>query len=215
MRSCSGHSGHGVCGARSSGGSGMISNWWTEAAFWRWQVPRQSAPVSPPPMITTRLPVAEHGRLAVDPVARAEPVLLRQKIHGEVDAVQLAAGNVQIARMLGAAGQQNGVELRAKVFHRDVAADVRVGPEHDAFRYHLLQAAVQELLFQLEIGNAVAQQAAGAVRLFEDGDRSGRRGPAVARRPGPPDRSRPRRRACRCAAAAARAGSSLHERRAR
>jgi hypothetical protein len=59
VRSCSGHSGQGVLGARSSGGMGMISNWWMDFACCRWQVPRQSAPVSPPPMITTRLPVAK------------------------------------------------------------------------------------------------------------------------------------------------------------
>ena len=50
-----GHWGHGLSGARSSGGRGNSSNWWTDTAPWRWTVPRQSAPVSPPPMITTRL----------------------------------------------------------------------------------------------------------------------------------------------------------------
>ncbi len=37
--------------SRVPGGSGMISSWVTEAAPWRWTVPTQSAPVSPPPMI--------------------------------------------------------------------------------------------------------------------------------------------------------------------
>src|SRR5438552_359481 len=50
------HVGHGLVGARESGGRGRISNWWIDAAPWRCAVPRQSAPVSPPPMITTRLP---------------------------------------------------------------------------------------------------------------------------------------------------------------
>ena len=47
--------------AGSSGGRGMISNWWTDAAPWRCAVPRQSAPVSPPPMMTTCLPSAVIG----------------------------------------------------------------------------------------------------------------------------------------------------------
>ena len=56
-----GHSGHGLSASRSLGGSAMISSWWTERAPWRCAVPRQSAPVSPPPMITTRFPSAEIG----------------------------------------------------------------------------------------------------------------------------------------------------------
>jgi hypothetical protein len=38
----------------------MISNWCTLAAPCRWAVPRQSAPVSPP-MMMTRLPLAVIG----------------------------------------------------------------------------------------------------------------------------------------------------------
>ncbi|COZ73740.1 Uncharacterised protein [Mycobacterium tuberculosis] len=47
--------------ARASGGRGMISNWCTAIAPWRCTVPRQSAPVSPPPMMTTFLPFAVIG----------------------------------------------------------------------------------------------------------------------------------------------------------
>ncbi len=42
-------------------------------------------------------------------------------------------GTVQIARLLGAAGQQDGVELAPQVFDRHVHADVRVGHELHAF----------------------------------------------------------------------------------
>ena len=61
-RSCIGHSGQGVAGERSSGGFGSSSNWVTEIGPWRCVVPRQSAPVSPPPMITTCLPAAIAAR---------------------------------------------------------------------------------------------------------------------------------------------------------
>ena len=40
--------------------------------------------------------------------------------------------------------------------------------ELDALGRHLLQAAVDDPLFQLEVGDAVAQQAADAVVLLED-----------------------------------------------
>jgi len=42
-----------------SGGLGRISTCVTEAAPWRFEVPTQSEPVSPPPITTTRLPLAE------------------------------------------------------------------------------------------------------------------------------------------------------------
>ena len=42
--------------------------------------------------------------------------------------------------------------------------------EGDALGAHLLEAAVEDVLLQLEVGNAVAQQAADAVVLLEDGD---------------------------------------------
>ena len=57
-RSCIGHRGHGVEGERVSGGFGSSSNCVTDAAPCRWLVPTQSAPVSPPPMMITCLPVA-------------------------------------------------------------------------------------------------------------------------------------------------------------
>ena len=44
--------------SRFSGGCGMISSWVTEAAPWRFEVPTQSEPVSPPPITTTCLPLA-------------------------------------------------------------------------------------------------------------------------------------------------------------
>ena len=47
---------------------------------------------------------------------------------------------------------------------------MRVGLEDDAFGLHLLDAAVDDVLFKLEVGNAVAEKAADAVGFFEDGD---------------------------------------------
>jgi len=53
--------GQGWCAGRSSLGRGMISSWVTEAAPCRSAVPRQSAPVSPPPMTMTCYPAALIG----------------------------------------------------------------------------------------------------------------------------------------------------------
>ena len=72
--------------------------------------------------------------------------------------------------MLGAARQQDRVEFAPQIFHRDIAAHVRVGLELHAFTAHLLQTAVDQVLLHLEIRDAVTQQTADAVVLFEDRD---------------------------------------------
>ena len=48
-------------------------------------------------------------------IAFADLIRLRQEIHREMDALQLAARNFQIARLLGAARQQDGVEIALQI----------------------------------------------------------------------------------------------------
>ncbi len=103
-------------------------------------------------------------------VAFVAAILLRQKLHGEVNALELAAGNRQVARLLGAAAEQDRVVLSGERLDGNVDADMRVGQEGDALGAHLLDAAIDDVLFQLEVRNAVAQQAADAVVLLVDGD---------------------------------------------
>ena len=103
-------------------------------------------------------------------IAFAAAVLLRQKFHGEVNALQFASGDAQVARAFGAAAEQERVEVAAQVVDRDVLTDVGAGHELDAFGGELLDAAVHQMLLELEVGNAVAQQAPDAVGLFENGD---------------------------------------------
>ena len=102
--------------------------------------------------------------------ARQAAVLLRQEIHGEMDALELAAGHGQVARLFGAAGQHHRVIVLEQHFGRDVDADMRAVMEYDAFRLHLFDAAVDVMLFHLEIGNAVAQQPAGLSPSLVDMD---------------------------------------------
>jgi hypothetical protein len=102
-------------------------------------------------------------RLATDP-----PVLLRQKIHREMNAGEVAAGDGQIARLFGSARQHHRVVELQQVLRRKIDAHMDAVAKHHAFRLHLLQAAIDMGLFHLEIGNAVAQQAAGTRVLFKD-----------------------------------------------
>ena len=146
----------------------MISNWWIDAAPWRIAVPRQSAPVSPPPMITTCLPCGGDRRLVE--VALLHPVGPRQVLHRLVDAVELAtrvpAGRATPSRRPRARPRRTVLQ----VVDRHVLADVRVRPELRALGFHLVDAAVEVTLLHLELGNAVAQQAADAVGALEHRD---------------------------------------------
>ena len=54
---------------------------------------------------------------------------------------------------------------------RHVHADVGVAAELDPFGFHLLDAAPDLVFLELEVGNAVHQQAARTIGPLEDGDR--------------------------------------------
>ena len=85
-----------------------------------------------------------------------------------MDAVELAAGDRQVAPGGRAAGQHHRVELGAQLVRGDVDTDVDAGAEFGALGPHLVQAAIQVALFHLELGNAVAQQPADPVGALED-----------------------------------------------
>ena len=80
-------------------------------------------------------------------------------------------GTRQVARRLRPARQHHRVVIGQQLVDRDVDADLDAGAERDAFGLHLRDAAVDQVLFHLEVGNAVAQQAADAVVLLEQGHR--------------------------------------------
>ena len=69
--------------ARDSGGREQLELPDASRALTMTAVPRQSAPVSPPPMMMTCLPSAE---MTGTSVAFALPVLQRQVVHREMDA---------------------------------------------------------------------------------------------------------------------------------
>ena len=71
--------------------------------------------------------------LVFDFVAEVDLVRLREEIHRGIDALELAAGDGQIARLGRAAAEDDRVEIAAKVFDLHVLADVGVGDELDAF----------------------------------------------------------------------------------
>ena len=71
---------------------------------------------------------------------------------------------------LGAAGQRDGIVVLHQLLGGQVDADVRVVMEGDAFGLHLLDADVDDALLHLEVGDAVAHQAAGLGVFLVDVD---------------------------------------------
>ncbi len=56
------------------------------------------------------LPSGKNGDGWVDGIACVAAILLRQKLHRVMDAFQLTARNLEVARMLGAAAEQDRVD---------------------------------------------------------------------------------------------------------
>src|SRR5947199_308159 len=102
-------------------------------------------------------------------IALAPLVLEHQVLHREVDAGELASGDREIARPAGPTGQDERIEVAAERLDRHVHADVRARLETHAALLHELEPAVDEALLHLELGNAVAQEAADPVVTLEDG----------------------------------------------
>src|SRR5262249_42003532 len=98
------------------------------------------------------------------------PVLLRQEVHGEVDAGEFAPRDRQVAPLLGAARQHDPAGGLGPAGGRYVDADVAVVMERHAFGFHLRDAAEDDALLHLEVGNAVGQEPAGLGELLVDVD---------------------------------------------
>ena len=156
--------------AGSSGGRGMISNWWTD-----------------------RGALAVRGAEAVGAgVAAADDddVLALGGDRGGSERspswTRLAHGRYSMAWWMPSSSRPGMGRSRpavappasttaskslAQLVGGDVDADVDAGAELGALGRHLLEAAVEVALLHLELGDAVAQQTADAVGALEHGDR--------------------------------------------
>ena len=103
-------------------------------------------------------------------VAGVAFVLLGEELHRQPHAGQLGAGNVERAGFLRPARQHDGVEIVLERLEADFDANLARSAELDAFRLHLHRAAVDVVLLQLEVGDAVTEQSADPVALLEHRD---------------------------------------------
>src|SRR5690606_356951 len=104
----------------------------------------------------------------LDVLAADAPVLLHEIGHGVVDADKLGAGDARRPRLFRAAAVEHGVVFAEEFGHGLVHADIDAAEEGDALALHLLDATVDIALLDLEIGDAVAHQPAGAALALID-----------------------------------------------
>ena len=105
-----------------------------------------------------------------DVVPLAAPVLEREELHREVDALELPPGDGQVARLARAPGQEQRVVILAETLGIDV--DPHVGPGHELHPLgpHLVEAPVERALLHLELGDPVPEEPADPVGALEHGD---------------------------------------------
>src|SRR5262249_4904004 len=158
---------HGWAGGRCSGGLGMISSWVTDAAPWRSTVPRQSAPVSPPPMITTCRPHAEiAGSPAPSVTARFDSG--KYSIAWWMPA-RPAPGTGRGGGTPAPAGEHDGTVVAAQLGGADIDACLHRAFEGRAFMAHLIKPTVKPPLLHLELGYSVPEQTPRPVVALEYG----------------------------------------------
>ncbi len=96
-------------------------------------------------------------------VAQAVPVRREQVVQRRHDPRQAGAGAADVARLVDAGGDQHAGMARAQVVQADVAADLAVQVKDDPGLLQQLPAPEHDVLFQLEVGDAVDHQAADPV----------------------------------------------------
>ena len=132
-------------------------------------------PYACPDTVGSRVATADHqhaaslgadGGFGGGGLAVEQAVLGAQLFERKVDACGLATGQGQVARGGCAGAEDVGVELFGQAFQNHLAAR----PERDAGGLHQADATVDDVLVELEVRDAVAEQAAGACLALEDGD---------------------------------------------
>ncbi len=96
------------------------------------------------------------------------PVALDEEGHGVMRTIEIHARKARIARPLGAARQQHRIIDIGERAEGTRDADIDIEVEGDALGLHLRDAPVDRMLLHLEVGNAVAQKAAGLGIAFEN-----------------------------------------------
>ena len=102
--------------------------------------------------------------------ASEDTVLLREQFEGEMHAFQFAARGLEIAGGGSAGGDDDSVVIAGYAGHSGFSGYSGIILKLDALLLQQGDAAIDDGLVELEIGDAVAQEATGSFVLLEDGD---------------------------------------------
>ena len=97
-------------------------------------------------------------------------LVLREELHGKVNALEVAARNGQVTRLGSADGEGKGVVVGPELVDVDVTADIGVRNELNALLSEKVDAAVDGLLLELHVGDAVHEKTPDAIGPLVDGD---------------------------------------------
>ena len=104
-------------------------------------------------------------------VNRVTEIHIEQEIDALVDAVEIHAGNSEVAAAVRADGNQNGIEVAAQIGDGEVAARRLVQFQSDvAGSENLAHLCLHHVAGQAIFGQAEVEHAARHLRCFEDGD---------------------------------------------
>ena len=185
VRSRNGHSGQVASGVRARRRRRAVGDLGHRRAPSRSAQPRQSALVSPPPRTTTSL-ARRRGSAAAGRRPATRRLRAEQVGHRQLDAAQTARRADRAARCRCAPVASSTASKRARSSsRRERRADGRrrTSKPH-ALGLELVEPAVDQPLLELEVGDAEAQQPAGARRRARTPSPRARPGPAAARRRG-------------------------------
>src|SRR4051794_39008927 len=90
-------------------------------------------------------------------------------LHREMDAVEVTARHGQVARYARARGDDHGVVVGRELGDGEVDADLDAEAELHSLCHQLPDAALDELLLDLELRHAEAHESAGGLVALEDG----------------------------------------------
>jgi len=94
-----------------------------------------------------------------------------QELHGEVNAVQVAAGNRQISGDGGTSSENDGVELGSERLKSHITlTDRYTGDEVDALRSHEVNTTLNDVLVELHVGDTIHEQTTDTVGSLVDGN---------------------------------------------
>ena len=79
----------------------------------------------------------------------------RQEVHGEVNAFRIPPRKLQVPGLTGTATEQHRIIVLLQAGSIHIRAYFHAGDEGDAFIFHQLDAACNNLLIQLHVGNTI------------------------------------------------------------